>query len=160
MGVGKTFAEAFGKSQRGASISFPETAGTAFLSVRETDRKYVVGVAESLVSQGFDLVATRGTARLLNEKGIDCRSINKVREGRPHIVDMIKNDEVNLIINTTEGKKAINDSYEIRREALQGKVTYTTTMAGAWALCEAMAFKDKEQVYRLQDLHEGIKKAS
>ena len=160
MGVGKTFAEAFGKSQRGASISFPESAGTAFLSVRETDRKYVVDVAERLVSQGFDLVATRGTARLLNDKGIDCKSINKVREGRPHIVDMIKNDEVNLIVNTTEGKKAINDSYQIRREALQRKVTYTTTMTGAWALCEAMAFKDNEQVYRLQDLHEGINKVS
>ena len=86
--------------------------------------------------------------------------MNKVREGRPHIVDMIKNDEVNLIVNTTDGKKAINDSYEIRREALQGKVTYTTTITGAWALCEAMAFKDKEQVYSLQDLHQGLNKAS
>jgi len=160
MGVGKSFAEAFGKSQRGASIIIPENAGTAFLSVRETDRKYIVDIAQRLVDQGFNLVATRGTARLLNDQGIECNSINKVHEGRPHIVDMIKNDEVDLIVNTTEGKKAIKDSYEIRREALQGKVTYTTTITGAWALCEAMAFKGNEQVYRLQDLHQGIKKAS
>ncbi|MGB1310561.1 MAG: carbamoyl-phosphate synthase large subunit, partial [Leucothrix sp.] len=160
MGVGKSFAEAFGKSQRGASIVFPNKCGTAFLSVREADRKYVVDIAQRLLDQGFSLVATRGTARLLNDQGMDCRSINKVREGRPHIVDMIKNDEVDLIVNTTEGKKAINDSYEIRREALQGKVTYTTTITGAWALCEAMAFTDNEQVYRLQDLHQGIEKAS
>jgi len=160
MGVGKSFAEAFGKSQRGASIIIPENAGTAFLSVRETDRKYIVDIAQRLVDQGFNLVATRGTARLLNDQEIECNSINKVHEGRPHIVDMIKNDEVDLIVNTTEGKKAIKDSYEIRREALQGKVTYTTTITGAWALCEAMAFKGNEQVYRLQDLHQGIKKAS
>ena len=160
MGVGKSFAEAFGKSQRGASIIIPEKAGTAFLSVREADRKYVVDIAQNLIAQGFNLVATRGTARLLHSQNIDCKSINKVREGRPHIVDMIKNDEVDLIVNTTEGKKAIKDSYEIRREALQGKVTYTTTITGAWALCEAMAFKGNEQVYRLQDLHQGIEKAS
>jgi len=160
MGVGRSFAEAFGKSQRGANISFPQEAGTAFLSVREADRKYVVDIAERLIAQGFDLVATRGTSRLLNDQGINCKIINKVHEGRPHVVDMIKNDEVDLIVNTTEGKKAINDSYEIRREALQGKVTYTTTITGAWALCEAMAFKDNEQVYRLQDLHQGIEKAS
>ena len=160
MGVGKSFAEAFGKSQRGASIIIPEKAGTAFLSVREADRKYVVDIAQNLIALGFNLVATRGTARLLHSQNIDCKSINKVREGRPHIVDMIKNDEVDLIVNTTEGKKAIKDSYEIRREALQGKVTYTTTITGAWALCEAMAFKGNEQVYRLQDLHQGIEKAS
>ena len=160
MGVGRSFAEAYGKSQRGASIDFPEKTGKAFLSVREADRKYVVDVAQRLIDLGFSLVATRGTSRLLNEAGLECSPVNKVREGRPHIVDMIKNDEINLIVNTTEGKKAINDSYEIRREALQGKVTYTTTITGAWALCEAMAFTDSEQVYRLQDLHEGIEKTS
>ena len=159
MGVGRSFAEAFGKAQRGASIDFPSSGGKAFLSVRETDRKHVVDIGNRLIEQGFSLLATRGTARLLNDAGVDCTAVNKVHEGRPHIVDMIKNDEVHLIVNTTEGKKAINDSYEIRREALQGKVTYTTTITGAWALCEAMAFTANEQVYRLQDLHEGIRKA-
>jgi carbamoyl-phosphate synthase large subunit len=128
--------------------------------VREADRKYILDIAKRLIDLDFSLVATRGTARLLTDAGLQCDSVNKVREGRPHIVDMIKNDEVNLIVNTTDGKKAINDSYEIRREALQGKVTYTTTITGAWALCEAMAFKDKEQVYSLQDLHQGLNKAS
>ncbi len=160
MGVGKSFAEAFGKSQRGASIDLPDTGGKAFISVREADRKYILDIAKRLIDLDFSLVATRGTARLLTDAGLQCDSVNKVREGRPHIVDMIKNDEVNLIVNTTDGKKAINDSYEIRREALQGKVTYTTTITGAWALCEAMAFKDKEQVYSLQDLHQGLNKAS
>ncbi len=159
MGVGRSFAEAFGKSQRGANIEFPKSGGTAFLSVRETDRKHILDIGKRLIEQGFTLIATRGTARLLNDAGVECTAVNKVHEGRPHIVDMIKNDEVNLIVNTTEGKKAINDSYEIRREALQGKVTYTTTITGAWALCEAMSFTDNEQVYRLQDLHEGINKA-
>lgn len=160
MGVGMSFAEAFGKSQRGASIDLPDTGGKAFISVREADRKYILDIAKRLIDLNFSLVATRGTARLLTDAGLQCDSVNKVREGRPHIVDMIKNDEVNLIVNTTDGKKAINDSYEIRREALQGKVTYTTTITGAWALCEAMAFKDKEQVYSLQDLHQGLNKAS
>ncbi|PID46307.1 MAG: carbamoyl phosphate synthase large subunit [Proteobacteria bacterium] len=160
MGVGKSFAEAFGKSQRGSGFVFPDTHGKAFLSVRETDRQHVLEIAKRLVDLGFSLVATRGTARLLTEAGVVCEPVNKVREGRPHIVDMIKNGEINLIVNTTEGKKAINDSYEIRREALQGKVAYTTTITGAWAICEAMAYNENEQVYRLQDLHEGIEKAS
>ncbi|RVU83939.1 carbamoyl-phosphate synthase large subunit [Leucothrix sargassi] len=159
MGVGRSFAEAFGKAQRGASIDFPSSGGKAFLSVRETDRKHILDIAKRLIEQDFTLVATRGTARLLKDAGVECTAVNKVHEGRPHIVDMIKNGEVHLIVNTTEGKKAINDSYEIRREALQGKVTYTTTITGAWALCEAMSFTANEQVYRLQDLHEGINKA-
>ncbi len=153
MGVGKTFAEAYGKSQRAASVDFPTKGGTVFLSVREADRKAVVEIAKLLQKLGFKLVATRGTARELQQAGLECGIVNKVHEGRPHIVDLIKNEEVNLIVNTTEGKKAIADSYEIRREALQGKVTYTTTITGAWALCQAMEHQDKEEVYRLQDLH-------
>jgi carbamoyl-phosphate synthase large subunit len=155
MGVGTTFAEAYGKSQHAASIDFP-SAGRAFISVREADRERVVEVAKMLVEQGFSLVATRGTQRTLEAAGVVCDKVNKVREGRPHIVDMIKNGDIDLIVNTTEGKKAIKDSYEIRREALQGKVTYTTTLTGAWALCQAMAYTDKEKVYSLQNLHKGI----
>ena len=153
MGVGKTFAEAFGKSQHGASIEFPEKGGTAFVSVRENDTTAMLKVAELLKQLNFDLVATSGTARALNEAGFECEKINKVREGRPNIVDLVKNEQVQLIVNTTEGKKAIEDSFEIRREALQGKVTYTTTITGAWALCQAMMHEGEEQVYKLQDLH-------
>jgi len=153
MGVGETFAEAFGKSQHGASIEFPEKGGTAFLSVRENDSVAVLEVAKLLIQLNFKLVATRGTARKLEEAGFECETINKVREGRPNIVDLVKNNQVELIVNTTEGKKAIEDSFEIRREALQGKVTYTTTITGAWALCQAMMYEGEEQVYKLQDLH-------
>ena len=152
MGVGKTFAEAYKKSQLGASVDLP-TGGTAFISVREADKKSVVEIAEMLIAQGFKLCSTRGTTRILSAANIACEVVKKVREGRPHIVDMIKNNQVDLIINTTEGKKAIEDSFEIRREALQGKVTYTTTITGAWALCQAMMHKEEEVVYRLQDLH-------
>ena len=153
MGVGKTFAEAFGKSQHGASIEFPEQGGTAFLSVRENDRTTLLDVAKLLQELNFNLVATRGTARSLEAAGFECKIINKVSEGRPNIVDLVKNDQVQMIVNTTEGKKAIEDSFEIRREALQGKVTYATTITGAWAMCQAMLYEDEEQVYKLQDLH-------
>ncbi len=153
MGIGKTFAEAFGKSQLAAGVEFPKQAGTAFLSVRGADQKALLDVAKLLNSLGFKLVATRGTARNINDAGLNCSTVNKVREGRPHIVDLLKNNQIDLIVNTTEGKKAIEDSFEIRREALQNKVTYTTTIAGAWALCQAMMFDEEEQVYRLQNLH-------
>ncbi|HHL19310.1 MAG TPA: carbamoyl-phosphate synthase large subunit, partial [Thiothrix sp.] len=155
MGVGCTFAEAFGKAQHGAGIDFP-TKGTAFLSVREVDRNAIITVAQSLDELGFKLVATRGTRLVIEAAGIACGQARKVQEGRPHIVDMIKNNEINLIVNTTEGTQAIKDSYEIRREALQEKVTYTTTITGAWALCQAIAYVDEEQVYSLQSLHKGI----
>ncbi len=153
MGVGKTFAEAFGKSQLAANVEFPRQAGTAFLSVRDADQKALLQVAKLLIELGFKLVATRGTARNLKEAGLECDTVNKVREGRPHIVDLLKNNQIDLIVNTTEGKKAIEDSFEIRREALQNKVTYTTTITGAWALCQAMMHSEEEQVYKLQDLH-------
>ncbi len=152
MGVGKTFAEAFGKSQRAASVDYP-TEGVAFLSVREADREGILEVGKMLSELGYSLVATRGTARTLKAADIDCNVVNKMREGRPNIVDMIRNDEINFIVNTTEGEQSTLDSYEIRREALQHKVTYTTTLSGAWALCQAMFYTGQEEVYRLQDLH-------
>ncbi|MGH1536774.1 MAG: carbamoyl-phosphate synthase large subunit [Gammaproteobacteria bacterium] len=152
MGVGDTFGEAFGKSQLAAGTNFPES-GNVLLSVRKEDRHQATLIAEHLKQLGFTIVATKGTARALGEKGIECDTVNKVREGRPHIVDMIIDGKIDLIVNTTEGKQAIADSFTIRREALQHKVCYTTTMAGAWALKEAMQSKDDYKVYRLQDLH-------
>ncbi len=156
MGVGDTFGEAFGKSQFAAGTTFPES-GSALISVRKEDRQQASEVAKHLVELGFTLVATKGTARYLAEQGIQCTPVNKVREGRPHIVDMIIDGKIDLIVNTTEGKQAIADSFTIRREALQHKVCYTTTMAGAWALKDAMQKRDQYQVYRLQDLHQQTK---
>lgn len=152
MGVGETFGEAFGKSQFAAGTLLP-SEGNVLLSVRDEDKEQVVEIARHLQELGFALVATKGTAKILNDKGVTCRAVNKVREGRPHIVDMIIDSKIDLIINTTEGKQAIADSFTIRREALQHKVCYTTTIAGAWALKEAMQNRDQYQVYRLQDLH-------
>ncbi|MEE3009857.1 MAG: carbamoyl-phosphate synthase large subunit [Pseudomonadota bacterium] len=152
MGVGATFAEAFGKASLGAGERLPE-GGTAFISVRDADKAVAVEVARSLIELGFELVATRGTAAHLTEAGLTVKPVNKVLEGRPHIVDMIKNDEVKLIVNTTEGKQAIRDSFAIRRSALQHKVFYTTTITAAYAVCQAMAISGEPQVRRLQDLH-------
>jgi len=152
MGVGETFGEAFGKSQLAAGINFPES-GRVLLSVRKEDRQQATLIAEHLKNLGFNIIATKGTARAIGEKGIECDIVNKVREGRPHIVDMIIDGKIDLIVNTTEGKQAIADSFTIRREALQHKVCYTTTIAGAWALKDAMQKRDQYQVYRLQDLH-------
>ncbi len=156
MGVGENFGEAFGKSQLAAGNNFPES-GCALISVRKEDREQATLIAEQLKELGFTLVATKGTARALAEKNIGCDTVNKVREGRPHIVDMIIDGKIDLIVNTTEGKQAIADSFTIRREALQHKVCYTTTLAGAWALTEAMKNLDRYQVYRLQDLHALVK---
>jgi carbamoyl-phosphate synthase large subunit len=155
MGVGRSFAEAFAKAQVGAGVSFPK-GGNAFISVRDADKKGVVSVGKKVLELGFNIIATHGTAAVLRAAGIPCEDVNKVNEGRPHIVDMIKNDEVNLIINTTEGRQAIADSGTIRSNALQRKVTYTTTLAGAEALCLAMKQGDLTHVYRLQDLHQEV----
>jgi len=155
MGVGTTFAEAFVKSQLGASVKMP-TGGRAFISVRNEDHAKVIDIAKDLVKLGFTLVATKGTARALAEQGLDVSPVNKVAEGRPHIVDMIKNDEISLIVNVTEDKKAITDSYEIRRSALQNKVTYYTTLAGARAACIGMAQSKDMNVYSVQDLHKRL----
>ena len=156
MGVGDSFAEAFAKAQLGASEILP-TSGCAFLSVREDDKPYVEQVARDLVGLGFEVVATAGTARIIEAAGLPVRRVNKVTEGRPHVVDMIKNDEVTLVINTTEGRQSIADSYSIRRNALQHKICITTTIAGGQAICEALKFGPEKTVRRLQDLHAGIK---
>jgi len=153
MGMGRSFAEAFAKSQLGAGVNLP-ARGKAFVSVREADKGGVAEVGKMLVEQGFQVIATRGTAEVLKAAGIDCTQVNKVTEGRPHIVDMIKNDEISLIVNTTEGRQAIADSFTIRREALQHKVSYTTTLAGALATVSALSYLAHEEVYRLQDMHE------
>jgi len=152
MGVGKTFVEAYIKSQLGASTSLPKS-GKAFISVRKEDHKNVVDIAKSLNKLGFKLVATKGTAEILKENKMDVIPVNKVAEGRPHIVDMIKNDEIDFIVNVTEDKKAIADSYEIRRNALQNKVTYYTTLFGARAACKAMNYSNELSVSSLQSLH-------
>ncbi len=155
MGVGVTFAEAFAKSQDGAGVVLP-TSGKAFVSVRDQDKSKVESIGRDLVELGFDVLATGGTARVLEEAGIACERVNKVNEGRPHIVDMIKNDEIDLIVNTTEGRQAINDSFMIRRQALQHKVAYYTTIAGAKATCLALKQDTDYGVSRLQDLHKEL----
>jgi len=153
MGVGRSFGEAFAKAQLGAGESLPRS-GRVFISVRKGDREDAVQVASELVRQGFSIVATRGTASAISAAGIACEVVNKVTEGRPHIVDMIKNEKIDLIVNTTEGKQAIADSYTIRGAALQHKVPYSTTIAHAYATSLALSFIDSPTVQRLQDLHQ------
>jgi carbamoyl-phosphate synthase large subunit len=152
MGVGQTFGEAYGKSQLGAGEKIPGQ-GCVFLSVREVDKVEVVKVARDLLELGFNLMATRGTGRVIADAGMEVELINKVAEGRPHIVDALKNGEVDFIVNTTEGKQAIADSFQIRRSALQHKVYNTTTMAGAQACVLALQYQSERTVNRLQDLH-------
>lgn len=157
MGVGDTFAEAFAKSQSASGAALP-SSGNAFISVRDFDKDGVVVVAKELADLGFKLVATRGTAKKLEEAGLTVQYVNKVGEGRPHIVDMIKNREIHMVINTTEGKKAIRDSASIRRSAEHNHVYYTTTLAAAHALCMAIRFGKEQEVRRLQELHKRIVK--
>ncbi len=151
MGVGATFGEAFMKAQIGAGEAMPQ-AGKAFISVREVDKDSSMQIAKTLVGLGFSLVATRGTAKLMADHGLDVEVVNKVMEGRPNIVDMIKNDEIAYIVNTTEGRKAIEDSADIRRSALQHKVPYTTTLAGAEAITMALQYGEEKEVRRVQDI--------
>jgi carbamoyl-phosphate synthase large subunit len=132
MGLDKSFAVAFAKSQIAGGTKVP-TSGTAFISVKDADKDKIIGPCRKLLELGFKLIATGGTARYLNEKGLEVRTINKVLEGRPHIVDEIKNGDVQLVLNTTEGAKAIEDSKSLRRAALMMKVPYYTTVAGARA---------------------------
>jgi carbamoyl-phosphate synthase large subunit len=155
MGVGRTFGEAYAKAQLGSGVVLPVT-GTALLSVRDRDKDGCVELARVLLERGFDLVATGGTADFLKKSGIDCRRANKVREGRPHIVDMIKNGEISLIVNTTEGKQAIRESHPIRSEAVRNNVTYYTTLGAAVATARAIAHLDDSDVNRLQDLHKEV----
>ncbi|MEK9712338.1 MAG: carbamoyl-phosphate synthase large subunit [Thalassolituus sp.] len=152
MGAGKTFGEAFYKAQLGAGANLPES-GTAFISVRDADKEGLIAVGKGLIECGFRLVCTDGTQKVLEAAGVESVRVNKVNQGRPHIVDMIKNDEIDLIINTTDGVQAIKDSADIRRSALQHKVYYTTTLAGAEAVVEALRSEGMSEVRRLQELH-------
>jgi len=158
MGVGRSFGAAFARAEEAASIRAPKP-GKAFVSVRDPDKKRLLPVAQELLRRGFDIVATRGTATWLQDNGIECTVVNKVIEGRPHIVDLIKNGEITYIVNTTEGKQAISDSFSIRREALQHRVTYSTTIAGAKALLHSLDFRDSGPVWSLQELHKELQEA-
>jgi carbamoyl-phosphate synthase large subunit len=153
MGVGRTFGEAFVKSQLGASVRLP-TSGKVFLSVKNSDKPRAVQVAKDLLGMGFSVVATKGTAAAIAAAGIPVTTVNKVVEGRPHVVDMIKNNEIALVINTVEEKRtAIHDSRAIRTSALAARVTTYTTIAGAEAAVEGMTHLDELHVYDLQGLH-------
>ena len=155
MGVGTSFAEAYARAQEGAGVALTQ-GGAALLSLRDADKPASVDLARMLEQNGFDLIATHGTASFLARHGVSCKRINKVREGRPHIVDLIRNDEVNLIVNTTEGRASILESHEIRSEAVRKNVTYFTTLAAADAACRAIEHFGAGTVSRLQDLHERI----
>ncbi|QRX82170.1 carbamoyl-phosphate synthase large subunit [Glaciimonas sp. PAMC28666] len=156
MGVGKTFGEAFVKSQLGAGIKLP-TSGQVFLSVKAGDKPRAVKVAKDLVAMGFSVVATKGTAAAIHAAGIPVKTVNKVVEGRPHVVDMIKNNEITLVINTVEEKRsAIVDSRAIRTSALQARATTYTTIAGAEAAVQGMRHLDELNVYDLQGLHKTL----
>jgi carbamoyl-phosphate synthase large subunit len=155
MGVGRNFGAAFARAHEGANIEAPKL-GKVFVSVRDPDKTRLLPVARDLIKRGFSLVATSGTCAYLVDKGIDCERINKVLEGRPHIVDMIKNGEIVFIVNTTEGRQAITDSFSIRREALQQRITYSTTIAGARALLHSLDFRGSGDVHSLQELHSEL----
>ncbi len=155
MGTGRSFGEAYAKAQTASGVVLP-TRGVCLISVRERDKPAAVNLARLLIARGFEIVATHGTAQVLEDAGVQCSRANKVREGRPHIVDMIKNDEISLIVNTTEGKRAIHESNSIRREAVARRVTYYTTLAGAFATCEALDHLQEVEVNRLQDLHAEV----
>jgi carbamoyl-phosphate synthase large subunit len=155
MGTGHTFGEAYAKAQAASGVVLP-TRGLCFISVRDRDKPAAVPLARMLIERGFELAATGGTAQSLGESGIICRRVNKVREGRPHVVDMIKNDEIALIVNTTEGKQAVRESRSIRREAVARRVTYYTTVAAARATCDALDHLGDSEVNRLQDLHKEL----
>ncbi|MBN8728631.1 MAG: carbamoyl-phosphate synthase large subunit [Xanthomonadales bacterium] len=155
MGVGRSFGAAFARAHEAAGIATPST-GKAFLSVRDGDKEPLLEVARDLIRRGFSIVATGGTHAFLEAHGVACERINKVMEGRPHIVDLIKNGDIAFIVNTTEGKQAIADSFSIRREALQQRVTYSTTVSGARALLHSLDFRDSAEVHSLQELHREL----
>ena len=155
MGVGRSFGEAFSKSQLAAGSEIPRS-GRMFISLRDADQKAGIDVARYFSAHGFEILATRGTAAVLATAGVPVQPVNKVSEGRPHIVDMIKNDEIAIILNTVSDKQSIADSYQIRREALLHKVTNYTTLAAARAAREAHRAIEEFDVNRLQDLHQEI----
>jgi len=152
MGIDDTFAKAFAKAQLGAGVKLP-TKGKVFISVKDADKRHLVEIVRSLITAGFQIVATRGTAAFLKEKGLPIQTVNKVLEGRPHIVDSIKNGDIAMVINTTHGAQAVADSFSIRRETLTSGVTYFTTVSGARAAVDAIISiqKDGLGVKALQD---------
>ena len=155
MGVGESFGEAYNKSQQGSGSDIPQT-GTVLFSLRDLDKEKAIPLAEYLANNGFEIVATRGTARAFNEAGIQVTTVNKVKEGRPHIVDMIIEGQADLVVNTTSGTDTVQDSYAIRREALMHKVTYSTNITSARAMVEAHKAHRAMRVSKLQTLHESI----
>jgi carbamoyl-phosphate synthase large subunit len=156
MGVGQSFAEAFVKSQLAAGVRLPK-GGKAFLSVRNADKPRAIEVGRALAELGFSRVATRGTAAALEAAGLKVQPVNKVQEGRPHIVDMLKNREISLIVNTVEeDRRSIQDSWSIRNTALQSKITYYTTIAGARAACIGMRHLEEMRAYDIQSLHRSL----
>jgi carbamoyl-phosphate synthase large subunit len=156
MGVGRTFAEAFVKSQLAAGVRLPK-GGKAFLSVRDADKEKVVEIARALEELGFSLVATKGTAASIAGAGLKVQPVNKVQEGRPHIVDMLKNREISLIVNTVEeDRRSIQDSWSIRNMALQNRITYYTTLSGAKAACLGMQHLEEMRPYDIQSLHASL----
>ena len=155
MGFGKSFGEAYFKAQRAAGVILPKS-GNAFISVRDKDKPEICGIAKDLLNIGFTIFATSGTFNYLKKNNIECQQINKVKQGQPHIVDMIKNGEINLIINTTEGAQSIKDSFSIRQEAQNNNISLTTTVSGAKAFCKAILFIDNFNATDIQSLHKTI----
>jgi len=155
MGVGNSFGEAYDKAQQGASANIPQS-GTVLFSVRDEDKVKATELAQYLASEGFNIAATSGTAKTFQEAGIDVKSVNKVKEGRPHLVDMIIDGDAAMVINTTSSTESIKDSYQIRRESLMHKVTYFTNIAAAIAMGEALKARSEMTVSKLQSLHEQI----
>jgi carbamoyl-phosphate synthase large subunit len=155
MGIGTSFAEAYDKSQISAGTIIPD-GGSVFLSVRENDKPHLEELATRLDKLNLSIVATKGTAREIQNMGIKARIINKVAEGRPHVVDLIKNNEISLLINTTEGKESILDSSSIRRTALDNKIPCTTTLQGGLAICEVLEKRLDWSVQNIQDIHKSI----
>jgi carbamoyl-phosphate synthase large subunit len=156
MGIDADFATAFLKSQQGGNVELP-TGGTLFVSVKDSDKSVIVPPVRALIDFGFDVIATSGTAAYLASQGLDVTAVNKVAQGRPHIVDLIKNRTIDMIINTTEGRQSTRDSASIRRSAENGHVYYTTTLAGGEAICMALKCGEDTEVRRLQDLHKRAK---
>ncbi|RCL39551.1 MAG: carbamoyl-phosphate synthase large subunit [SAR86 cluster bacterium] len=153
MGIGLSFGEAYAKAQKAANKIVPDS-GLAFVSVKESDKKYLPDLIPLLIDQGFELISTKGTAEAINKLGYKSSFINKVNEGRPHIVDELLNNKVNLLINTTEGRQSIEDSASIRRTALQNKLFCITTIFGAFAILEAMNKNSKHWIYHsLQEIN-------
>ena len=153
MGIGSTFGEAYAKAQKAANKIFPRS-GLVFISVKESDKKYLSSLIPLLVEQGFSLIATKGTAQAIKKLGYGVKIINKVTEGRPHIVDELLNNSISLLINTTEGRQSIEDSASIRRTALQNKLFCVTTIFGAFALVDALGTDPKNWIYNsLQEIN-------